>query len=87
MEGVSTSSTGRSTGSGPSEGRSRSTYAGERLGRPAEGPGAVAGWGRRLLALTGALATRTPPRVLTPPTPAAAADALVAHLREHGYLR
>jgi uncharacterized RDD family membrane protein YckC len=52
VEGVSTSSTGRSTGSGPSEGRSRSTYAGERLGRPAEGPGAVAGWGRRLLALT-----------------------------------
>jgi uncharacterized RDD family membrane protein YckC len=38
--GVSTSST------------ARSTYAGERLGRPAEGPGSVAGWGRRILALS-----------------------------------
>jgi uncharacterized RDD family membrane protein YckC len=44
--GVSTSSTGRPTGA------IRSTYAGERLGRPAEGPGAVAGWGRRVAALS-----------------------------------
>jgi uncharacterized RDD family membrane protein YckC len=27
------------------------SYAGQRLGLPAEGPGAVAGWGRRVLAL------------------------------------
>lgn len=27
------------------------SYAGERLGLPAEGPGSVAGWGRRILAL------------------------------------
>jgi uncharacterized RDD family membrane protein YckC len=38
--GVSTSST------------ARSTYAGERLGRPAGGPGSVAGWGRRIAALS-----------------------------------
>jgi uncharacterized RDD family membrane protein YckC len=43
---VSTSSAGRSAGA------ARTTYAGERLGRPAEGPGSVAGWGRRALALT-----------------------------------
>ncbi len=28
-----------------------STYPGERLGRPAQGPGALAGWGSRILAL------------------------------------
>jgi electron transfer flavoprotein beta subunit len=35
----------------------------------------------RLLALTGALTDRTPPRVLTPPDPSTAADAVLTHLR------
>ncbi len=40
------SSSGSSTGA-----PAGASYPGERLGLPAEGPGAVAGWGRRLLAL------------------------------------
>ncbi|MFF3216074.1 mycofactocin-associated electron transfer flavoprotein beta subunit [Streptomyces sp. NPDC002886] len=40
----------------------------------------------RLLALTGALEQRTPPRLVTPPSPAAAVDELLGYLREHAYL-
>lgn len=40
----------------------------------------------RMLALTGALVERTPPRVVRPETPAAAADELLGFLRQHGYL-
>ncbi|WP_434582001.1 mycofactocin-associated electron transfer flavoprotein beta subunit [Carbonactinospora thermoautotrophica] len=40
----------------------------------------------RLLALTGALVERTPPRVVVPENVAAAADELLAFLRQHGYL-
>ncbi|TVT44935.1 putative mycofactocin-associated electron transfer flavoprotein [Amycolatopsis rhizosphaerae] len=41
---------------------------------------------QRLLALTGALVERTPPKVLRPPTPAEAARELLDYLRERGYL-
>jgi electron transfer flavoprotein beta subunit len=41
---------------------------------------------QRLLALTGALAEHTPPRVITPATPGEAADELLRYLRQHGYL-
>ncbi|WP_214368857.1 mycofactocin-associated electron transfer flavoprotein beta subunit [Pseudonocardia sp. H11422] len=41
---------------------------------------------QRLLALTGALAERTPPRVVRPGSPAQAADELLGYLRRHGYL-
>jgi uncharacterized RDD family membrane protein YckC len=44
----SSSSAGRSSGSTAPAGP---TYAGQRLGLPADGPGALAGWGRRFLAL------------------------------------
>ena len=40
----------------------------------------------RMLALTGALIDRTPPRMVAPPDPASAADELLAFLGEHGYL-
>jgi electron transfer flavoprotein beta subunit len=40
----------------------------------------------RTLELTGALAERTPPRVVTPSSPAEAAEELLGFLREHGYL-
>lgn len=41
---------------------------------------------QRVLALTGALVARTPPKVITPATAAEAAQALLNYLREHGYL-
>lgn len=41
----------------------------------------------RMLSLTGALAGRTPPALLTPATPAEAAEALFGYLEEHGYLK
>ncbi|WAL67478.1 mycofactocin-associated electron transfer flavoprotein beta subunit [Amycolatopsis cynarae] len=41
---------------------------------------------QRLLALTGALVERTPPKVLRPETPAEAARELLDYLRERGYL-
>ncbi|NMH95638.1 putative mycofactocin-associated electron transfer flavoprotein, partial [Pseudonocardia bannensis] len=41
---------------------------------------------QRLLALTGALVERTPPRVIRPASPAQAADELLGYLRRHGYL-
>ncbi len=41
-------STSPSTGSGPTT----QAYAGARLGLPEDGPGSVAGWGRRIIALT-----------------------------------
>ena len=41
---------------------------------------------QRLLTLTGALADRTPPRVVTPAGPAEAAEELLAYLRQHGYV-
>ena len=40
----------------------------------------------RVLALTGALVERTPPRVVRPATPAEAADELLDFLRKHGFL-
>lgn len=40
----------------------------------------------RMLALTGALVERDPPRVLTPAGAAEAADELLGFLRQHGYL-
>ena len=46
---TSSSSAGRAAGSSAPAGTS---YVGERLGLPAEGPGAVASWGRRILALS-----------------------------------
>ncbi|MFF3650766.1 mycofactocin-associated electron transfer flavoprotein beta subunit [Streptomyces sp. NPDC002181] len=55
--------------------------------RPVECPAPDAADPReRLLALTGALEQRTPPRLVTPPTPAEAVDELLGYLREHGYL-
>ncbi|MFF4851199.1 mycofactocin-associated electron transfer flavoprotein beta subunit [Streptomyces sp. NPDC001194] len=55
--------------------------------RPVECPAPDAADPReRLLALTGALEQRTPPRLVTPPTPADAVDELLGYLREHGYL-
>lgn len=42
---------------------------------------------QRMLALTGALVERTPPKVITPADPAEAARALLDYLRGHGYLR
>ncbi|NMH98071.1 mycofactocin-associated electron transfer flavoprotein beta subunit [Pseudonocardia acidicola] len=45
-----------------------------------------AGPRQRLLALTGALVERTPPRVVRPGSPAQAADELLGYLRQHGYL-
>ncbi|HKS48630.1 MAG TPA: mycofactocin-associated electron transfer flavoprotein beta subunit [Amycolatopsis sp.] len=39
---------------------------------------------RRVLELTGALVERTPPKVITAPTPAEAAQALLGYLRERG---
>jgi electron transfer flavoprotein beta subunit len=41
---------------------------------------------RRMLELTGALVDRTPPRVVTPSSPAQAAEELLGFLHEHGYL-
>lgn len=41
---------------------------------------------QRVLALTGALVERTPPKVLRPESPAEAARELLGYLREHGYL-
>lgn len=40
---------------------------------------------QRVLALTGALVERTPPKVLRPGSPAEGAQALLDYLREHGY--
>ncbi|KAA9158440.1 putative mycofactocin-associated electron transfer flavoprotein [Amycolatopsis acidicola] len=40
---------------------------------------------QRVLALTGALVERTPPKVLRPGSPAEAAQELLQYLREHGY--
>jgi electron transfer flavoprotein beta subunit len=40
----------------------------------------------RVLALTGALVEREPPRVVTPASAAEAADELLGFLRQHGYL-
>jgi electron transfer flavoprotein beta subunit len=40
----------------------------------------------RMLELTGALVERVPPRVVTPSSPAEAAEELLGFLREHGYL-
>ncbi|MCW2916182.1 MAG: Electron transfer flavoprotein alpha/beta-subunit [Actinomycetia bacterium] len=40
----------------------------------------------RMLELTGALVDRTPPRVVTPSSPAQAAEELLGFLHEHGYL-
>jgi electron transfer flavoprotein beta subunit len=45
-----------------------------------------AGPHERILSLTGALTERTPPALLTPATPAEAAEALLGYLKEHGYL-
>lgn len=42
---------------------------------------------QRMLALTGALIARTPPKVVTPPTATEAAQVLLDYLREHGYAR
>jgi electron transfer flavoprotein beta subunit len=42
---------------------------------------------QRLLALTGALTERTPPRVVTPAGAAEAAEELLAYLRHHGYVQ
>jgi electron transfer flavoprotein beta subunit len=38
-----------------------------------------------MLALTGALTERTPPRLVRPETPAEAAAELVGYLRAHGF--
>ncbi len=53
VDGVSTSSspTGRSARSRRPGAAAGTSYAGQRLGRPAEGPGSVAGWGSRFAAL------------------------------------
>lgn len=42
---------------------------------------------QRMLALTGALVARTPPKVITPATATEAAQALLDYLRDNGYTR
>jgi electron transfer flavoprotein beta subunit len=54
--------------------------------RPRELPAPAGGKNRRLRELTGALAERTPPTVLGPLSPGAAAEELIGYLRRHGYL-
>ncbi|MFF4354973.1 mycofactocin-associated electron transfer flavoprotein beta subunit [Streptomyces sp. NPDC001530] len=41
----------------------------------------------RVLAITSAYQERIPPRLVVPPTPTAAADELLAYLREHAYVK
>ena len=54
--------------------------------RPRELPGPTGSVLRRTLALTGALAQRTPPAVIGPLPPDQAADELLAYLHRSGYL-
>jgi electron transfer flavoprotein beta subunit len=54
--------------------------------RPRELPGPTGSVLRRTLALTGALAQRTPPTVIGPLPPDQAADELLAYLHRSGYL-